>query len=270
MESDSLSKKREDVLSWLSTLDHSQRYHAIRSLRVEGTGKWLLNHSNYPSWRDDKASPNILWCHGIQGAGKTFLASTIIYDLQSSVTRKASRMGFFYFEHQNQSTQSPDQVFANLIRQILANPTYISQDIANTFEKMKQSSQKIPLRTEDVLQLLLGSLRELGSVFIVMDALDECENSDHLGKILAFIQKAREIENTRVLVTSRPYPLIKEAFDDSPNITIQADGSDIRGYVQHSLRNCELNDDIDDSLNDKINTAILNSANGIGTIARPL
>jgi hypothetical protein len=67
------AKRRENILSCISKLEHDQKHHAVRSPRVEGTGSWLLERQEYVRWRDDVSTSNILWCHGIQGSGKSVL-----------------------------------------------------------------------------------------------------------------------------------------------------------------------------------------------------
>lgn len=65
---------RQKVFSWVSDYPHDQKHDAIRSKRVDGTGTWLLERTEYMKWRDELIFPNVLWCHGIQGSGKSTLA----------------------------------------------------------------------------------------------------------------------------------------------------------------------------------------------------
>lgn len=69
------SRKREDVLSWLSPLNHTQKHYRISKPHVHGTGEWLLQMDEFISWRDEpQARSNVLCCYGIQGSGKSVLA----------------------------------------------------------------------------------------------------------------------------------------------------------------------------------------------------
>jgi hypothetical protein len=67
------TRRREHILNWLSKLGHDQKHHTVRSPRVNGTGRWMLERPEYVRWRDDLSASNVLWCHGIQGSGKTVL-----------------------------------------------------------------------------------------------------------------------------------------------------------------------------------------------------
>ncbi|KAK1855285.1 ankyrin repeat protein [Colletotrichum chrysophilum] len=49
----------------------------------EGTGKWLLDHETFQSWKNSEAS-SILWLHGIPGSSKSKLARELIQKLLES------------------------------------------------------------------------------------------------------------------------------------------------------------------------------------------
>lgn len=67
-------RENQSLLNWLSHSEHESKHNAVRSSRVEGTGQWLLRHSLFEAWFNDNATCSILWCHGIQGCGKSVLA----------------------------------------------------------------------------------------------------------------------------------------------------------------------------------------------------
>jgi hypothetical protein len=73
LQDDSTAKIRERVLSWISAIDHDQKHCSVRQPRVEGTGGWLLEQPLFCQWRDGTSASNALWCHGIQGSGKSVL-----------------------------------------------------------------------------------------------------------------------------------------------------------------------------------------------------
>jgi hypothetical protein len=81
LQDDHSRKARHDILDWISKLGHDRKHHAVRSARVQGTGSWLLKRVEYVQWRDGGCGSNVLWCHGIQGSGKTVLAyaTTALY-----------------------------------------------------------------------------------------------------------------------------------------------------------------------------------------------
>ena len=74
LKDDRASEERERILNWISTFKHEQKHYAIRMPRIAGTGEWLIQENEFQRWRDEpKPVNNVLWCHGIQGSGKSVL-----------------------------------------------------------------------------------------------------------------------------------------------------------------------------------------------------
>ncbi|KAF8454053.1 hypothetical protein BDZ91DRAFT_641353, partial [Kalaharituber pfeilii] len=79
----------------ISPLEPQKGHQAVREIRVANTGKWVLQSKQFQSWM--KGEPNIggiggqvLACYGEPGAGKTFIASTVVdYICTQSNTRVA-------------------------------------------------------------------------------------------------------------------------------------------------------------------------------------
>ena len=78
LDEESQSRKRDDVLNWLSPLNHEQKHDHISKPHIDGTGEWLLQMNEFKSWRDEpQVISNVLCCYGIQGAGKSVLAYSL-------------------------------------------------------------------------------------------------------------------------------------------------------------------------------------------------
>jgi hypothetical protein len=74
LERSQASAERNKILDWISTVKHQQKHYDICKVRVNGTGEWLLHERDFERWADaTQSGNNILWCHGIQGSGKTML-----------------------------------------------------------------------------------------------------------------------------------------------------------------------------------------------------
>ena len=65
--------EREKLLDWVTTINHKQKHYDICRDRIDGTGQWILDDRNFVAWREALNS-SVLWCHGIQGSGKSILA----------------------------------------------------------------------------------------------------------------------------------------------------------------------------------------------------
>lgn len=74
LETSRAKEERDRIFTWISALDHMQMHYDIRKPRVNGTGNWILRETTFRTWEDtSRASNGVLWCHGIQGSGKSIL-----------------------------------------------------------------------------------------------------------------------------------------------------------------------------------------------------
>ncbi|KAL8976584.1 MAG: hypothetical protein Q9205_007435 [Flavoplaca limonia] len=93
-EGEGFDQEYREVTTWLSPVNFWARQQDIINNRTKDTGTWLLESSEYRSWR--VGSGNILWCHGIPGAGKTVLASVVVEDLKYAPAEENRAFAFLY------------------------------------------------------------------------------------------------------------------------------------------------------------------------------
>ena len=70
-----LDDEGRQILQWLSPLEPQQRHQGVRADRVDGVGNWVLETSEFRTWRDaeDGGVEPVLFCHGNPGVGKTYV-----------------------------------------------------------------------------------------------------------------------------------------------------------------------------------------------------
>ena len=61
------------IHQWLSPLEPNKRHQDVRNRRFDGVGEWVLQRSEFESWRKSRGglSNRTLLCYGGQGVGKT-------------------------------------------------------------------------------------------------------------------------------------------------------------------------------------------------------
>jgi hypothetical protein len=69
----SRSETEAEILEWLSVTQHEKKHRDVCKQRLGSTGEWLLRCEEFCNWCSAQ-SENVLWCHGIPGAGKTVLS----------------------------------------------------------------------------------------------------------------------------------------------------------------------------------------------------
>jgi ankyrin repeat protein/Cdc6-like AAA superfamily ATPase len=175
--------------------------------RVEGTCMWFLRHAHFLEWVKQDSGP--LLVSADPGCGKSVLAKY----LTDHVLPESATVCYFFFKDQDQNTVR--QALCALLHQLF------SQKPALIEHAMKQYDidGKGLVNSTKSLWTILGDATQdsqAGSVIVVLDALDECAESE-------FEDLMRNIENQsrnsylshsklRYLLTSRPYEQIVERF----------------------------------------------------------
>ena len=69
------------IQEWLSPLEPRGRHQDVRNGRFDGVGEWVLQRSEFESWRksQDGSVNRILLCYGAQGVGKTYIKYKSIF-----------------------------------------------------------------------------------------------------------------------------------------------------------------------------------------------
>ncbi|CAI7653163.1 unnamed protein product [Penicillium pancosmium] len=221
---------RKSILNWISTSKHYQKHQLIQASRAQETGLWILKRKEFIKWRDHSSEWNILICPGIQGSGKTNIASIIIDQLFDSNSSNDSPVAYFYFDHQDQSTQRTQAVLCSVLRQLLDQLPNIPSSVTELFEKSDRQTQ-IPLH--ECERLLANLACDVKCAYLVFDGLDE---SEHRRSFLQSIQNVAWNCKFRLLVTSRPHIRdMVDMFQHYPNLLIEANREDLKTYLYQEL-----------------------------------
>ena len=74
-----IDDEKRQILEWLSPLEPNQRHHSVRNERIDGVGNWFLETDEFRKWGGasdgdgDGYVPQVLFCYGDPGVGKTYL-----------------------------------------------------------------------------------------------------------------------------------------------------------------------------------------------------
>ncbi|TGJ82223.1 hypothetical protein E0Z10_g6558 [Xylaria hypoxylon] len=233
-----LKKKREKLLRWFKTSDPEQNHIVSRESHEPGTGQWIFENESFKRWANDAGG--LLWLHGIPGAGKTILCSTVIAHLQARSSSPPRGSGsvldhilYYYFTFSDDSKQSLTNLLKFIIYQLIAHNQEISEAAASLYDSKSQGSNE-PSVKELIDTLAAVASLCTGKVYLLVDALDECPRKERktfyekaLGPILA--------AKVNLMIASRGEPDIENALRNiSPyEICIQNDdvNADVRAHV---------------------------------------
>ncbi|KAJ7206286.1 ankyrin repeat-containing domain protein [Mycena pura] len=211
----------EKLEKWLrSPPDMAQKQHDTQKLRKEGTGSWFLDGPTFVKWQDN---PGSLWIQGLSGTGKSVLSSTVIDKLIGDQQlfkdlRKSSAIAFFISISRPKMSTYPYRALNK------------RHDLLN--------GQALP-KYQDLWHILRDLLTELGRVYIVLDALDECEDSEH-GQLMDLIAMLWRWTYTplHLLITSQPRAAFTEAFETMSCVLLESEVTehDIKHFIATELR----------------------------------
>ncbi|KAF5589386.1 transient receptor potential channel pyrexia [Fusarium pseudocircinatum] len=249
LQNSQMSAHQKEVLDWISPVDYAPQQSDIFSRREPGTGEWLLESDEYNTWV--KGDKRTLFCPGIPGAGKTIMASIVVNSLLESFHSESNiGVAYIYCNFRRRHEQKASDLIANLLKQLSENQPSLFKPVEELYNKRKAS------RTRPSLQELGRVLQEVAAtysrVYIVLDALDECETTD--GTLPNFIQQVLDLQSatsTNILATSRYIPEIKEKFRKAVSLKIRAI------FVQNKPE-----------LQEEIKTRILESVQGMFLLAQ--
>jgi Cdc6-like AAA superfamily ATPase len=223
-------QSRQTILDWITPIDYALQQSDFISRRQAGTGQWLLNSAEFKAWVEtDKRT---LFCLGIPGAGKTILTSIVVEELSTRFENDGNiGMAYLYCNYRQQHEQKLEDLFASLLKQLVQEQPSIPDNVQTLYDRHKDK------RTRPSFGEILGILQTVvtiySEVFIIVDALDECQISDGCRQsFLSNLFKLQAICGVKLFATSRPISSIEKEFEGNVKLEIRASEEDVRRYLE--------------------------------------
>jgi hypothetical protein len=223
------------IVVWLAPPDPGTNHDTARQRHESQTGDWLLKSSQYQSWKTGAVSH--LWMYGKAGCGKTILCSTAIEDIRTTYEQDVdTAFAFFYFSFSDERKQSD----SDLLRSLVAQLAWREPGLIMLRQAHGDAKRSVP-GPDELVKILLASMRSCSKVYLLIDALDECpEDHDTRQSVLTRIERLiQDAPNLKILMTSRELPAIRDsmaALGSKPMcVSTSAVNADIRLYVANQL-----------------------------------
>ncbi|KAJ7916701.1 hypothetical protein B0H13DRAFT_358533 [Mycena leptocephala] len=190
----------------LEPVDVAKVRSDLKKAVLSDSGAWFLNMNVVQGWMSvgghgnldldaDGAtvvspSNSMLWCYGKPGSGKTILATVLVEEISKKYTDRAIiSTTYFPLKFDIPSRRTTSSVANTVLHQLLTQlPDEERLELAKT------------INDSNILSLILSVTSKFKHCFLVLDALDEC---DDLGDLLDLIGKLRN--SFRILIFSRDY-----------------------------------------------------------------
>ena len=199
---------------------------------LKGTRSTVLDEIEL--WTRDPCQPPIYWLSGLAGTGKTTIARTIAERMFAQ-----GRLGASFFCSRDFEDRSDIKlIFPTLAVQLASK--YVR--FRSTFVPLVQSDLGIAHESlyGQMSKLIVQPLVKSDiSTVIVIDALDECEESGSTSIILSVLGKfVGEMPKVKFLVTGHLEPRTRKGLE----LTRSAEGSDVIAF--HTVESSRIEDDL--------------------------
>jgi NACHT domain len=208
-----------------------------------------LDSTEFQAWL--KAAKKTLFCPGIPGAGKTIITAIVVDDLNTRFHNDPSTgIAYLYCNFRRRDEQRAEDLLANLLKQLAQGLSSLPNSVTDLYDRHKVKGTRPCGEFSGALQSVAAMYSR---VFVVVDALDECQVSDGCrSRLLSEIFSLQSKCGINVFATSRFIPEVTEKFNGSTSLEIRASEEDVRKYLNGHIvqlpgfvrRNPELQDEI--------------------------
>ncbi|KAM0544534.1 hypothetical protein ACHAPJ_011751 [Fusarium lateritium] len=261
---DILAGEREAMLRWLTPIDYALQQSDYNGRRQEGTGQWFLRSPEFQAWV--KPKKKTLFCPGIPGAGKTIITSLVIDKLYAR-RQKDPSIGFAYLycDFRRKDEQDIVSLLAGLLKQLSETQDPLPEEMQQLYVEYKKSQNR-PSRSE-LMAAMTKAIGRYSQVYIIIDALDECQIAGCRTKLLSEIFKLQVKVGINIFCTSRPIPEIMKSFEAATYMNIRAQDEDLHHYLAGNMDRLPSFVLSNDGLQKNIKDTISKIANGMFLLA---
>lgn len=205
----------------------------------KNTGEWILSDSRYRGWINEPGSA-LLWLQGNPGTGKSTLMKQIHNRLSNEGgPSKAVVAAFYYSAREGEAERSHTHMLQALLYQILLQETDKTYPFFRSVFRVKRKQMQ-PWRLEEMQDIFVSLSRPHSDslrFYLLLDALDESDKDGLSDVISLFKEVSTSQAKLKVLVASRPGPVISSRLAGSRYYLILEDENkkDIEKMIASSI-----------------------------------
>ncbi|KAL2272435.1 hypothetical protein FJTKL_06560 [Diaporthe vaccinii] len=267
------------IKAQLGAADYQQDLEmAAEARNVTNSGDWVLQSPTFKHWADKAATRHsVLYVHGIPGAGKTTLVSSIIANLLDENSNnnddQPTMITYFYMKHKQPEKDTHNGLLRAMMEQIVSRDCVLSDHLFDKFT----SVEGMQLRSAKCLEPLIATaLETYQQSFIVVDGLDEAAPGEAAKSLKWLLSLANggikePTASVRILCSGRRDGIMDSLLSDQPAIALESipeHNTDILSYCKHMGAEIRQSLDISSTMEDEIISKVASQANGMFLYAR--
>ncbi len=205
--------------------------------RMDGSCQWVIDEPFFQGLINDTVqAPRFLWCTGKPGAGKSVLTSFIINHLRGHGLHCA----YFFFRFGSHNNNNLNVLIMSIASQIASFMPEYRRRLLQMIEEglnFQRSAPRLLWQRLITSGLLKSKIEQ--ALYLVVDALDECETSPLLLRL--FTDVAGSHTPLRILVVSRKTQQLSGAFERFPKtlpvsmFSLDTHQKDLRLFVTEEM-----------------------------------
>lgn len=258
--------ENQAIIDWLTPIDYTTQQSDFIGRRQKGTGQWLLDSEKFQWWQNN--SKQTLFCPGIPGAGKTMITSIVVDHLCDTFQNEADiGIAYLYCNYRRKEEQNPEYLLLSLIKQLVQELPSVPEKVKSLYEHHKYKRTRPSF--DEISTVLQSVVVNYSRVFIIIDALDECHDSDgYRRKVLSEIFSLQNKSEANLFATSRFIPEITKQFEGSIFLEILASDEDVERYLDGKMPQLRPFISRNLALQEEIKTKIINAVDGMYVLSR--
>lgn len=241
----------------------ASRHQEHSGARIDGTGNWIIKHKTYKEWKSSTGS--LLWLRGSckrslrrnlfrtncrqlgagrRSYGKLILvccgytnttSSRIIEDLQSEcIANDDAAILYFYIDGSDHQPLSIDTLYSSFTYQLALQLPGVPYALDKHLGRWHPDDVTSKRRWGELYRDLI---EDFSKVYIVIDALDECQDFielDDIVKVLADLLH-QKMRRTNILVSSRPLEQLRRPIQNLNALQVSMEDDAARVDSNHPL-----------------------------------
>ncbi|MCJ1468876.1 hypothetical protein MMC07_007506 [Pseudocyphellaria aurata] len=255
--------QHKELMNWISATNFPAQQSDFIARRHEGTGQWFCDAPEFKEWLH--GLNQTLFCPGIPGAGKTMIAA-IAVDHLLNMPSGAAGVAYVYCHYKAQD-QNATVLLAAILKQLLQARPDLAEPVGRLHKRHADRGTKPSL--EEISAAVQSVAVKYPSVYVVVDALDECSDRD--GTLGLFLAKLRDLQSKthlRIMATSRSIPGIVYEFSAALKLEIRASNADVKRFVAGQTYRLPKCIQRDNELQEMVQEKIMQAMDGMFLLAR--
>ena len=232
------SSKQKEIITWLAPTGYAVDYYMedfanAKAARHANTCQWVLARDAFVQFSQvTHSGGSFLWIYAQPGAGKTVLAAFLIDRI--ALHHQPGCVLFFFCKDTDDDKRTPIAIARSLLYQLFralrqrSMETFLTEEISLAIE---ESGHRTALKFAAVWQIFTNHISHLAPVTVVVDALDECRDSETL---IRSLRSMADAHNVGIILTSRKEEYLYQLLHQSPSLEVAPDDidADIKAFVE--------------------------------------